>query len=56
MNGAREYWIADPEARTVEVFSPRSGHCEPRGFFGPGESVESPLLPGLSLPVLEIFA
>jgi Uma2 family endonuclease len=57
--GVPEYWIVDPELETVKVY--RRGED---GGFGlatelaaeRGERLESPLLPGLSLPLVELFA
>lgn len=55
--GALEYWLVDPDRRTVQVFR-RAG-----AGFGPaeilsaeaGEELVTPLLPGLVIPVREIF-
>lgn len=46
-NGVREYWIVDPEERTVEVV--------PQGYFEEADVVTSPLLDGLSLPARTLF-
>ena len=46
-HGVGEYWIADPDARTIEVLQ--------RGVYGAGDVLESPLLPGLRLAVGELF-
>jgi Uma2 family endonuclease len=55
--GVREYWIADPQRRAVRVFR-RSG----AGFVAPqefsaaaGDVLTTPLLPGLTIRVSEIF-
>lgn len=55
--GALEYWLVDPDQRTVQIFR-RAG-----SGFGPsevlstdaGEELITPLLPGLVLQVREIF-
>jgi Uma2 family endonuclease len=55
--GVEEYWLVDPERRTVRVLR-RDGPA-----FGPpvdlsaqaGDVLETPLLPGLEIPVGEIF-
>lgn len=55
-SGVREYWIVDPQERSVELFVLDSGSLVPKGFFKDTESVASPRLAGLSLRVDEIFA
>jgi Uma2 family endonuclease len=52
-NGVREYWIVDPEARSIEVFVVESGVCRPAGWFTPGTQLVSPTLPGLSIDIAE---
>lgn len=56
--GVAEYWIVDPELETVKVCRRGEG-----GGFDPaaelaaerGERLETPLLPGLSLPLVDLF-
>lgn len=68
-HGVAEYWIADPETMTVEVYSlrrnaqagrgiaPRRGmYYEVHGVFGPGSMVTSWLLRGFEALIDEIFA
>jgi Uma2 family endonuclease len=55
--GVAEYWIADPRARTVEVFGfsdDRTSYVE-IGRYAKEDEVISVLLPGLRVPVAEIF-
>lgn len=53
--GVQEYWIADPERRSVEVFASREGkfqlHQEAEGE----GTVQSVLLPGFSVDLASIF-
>ena len=53
--GVAGYWIVDPVAEVVEVY-----HLGAQGFelvtkSAKGGAVQTPLLPGLSLPVSSIF-
>ncbi len=55
-HGVREYWIVDPQARRVEVYT-----LTPKGLtlwqtFGPGQTLRSALLPEFTLPVDEVFS
>ena len=53
--GVRELWLVDPTVNTIEVFG-----LEPEGLvsiqvYGAGSQVQSPIIPGLSLPVGRVF-
>ncbi len=51
-----EYWIVDPDAETVEVLVwSESGYVRD-AVHGLSDRLSSPLLPGLDLPLREIFA
>ena len=57
--GVQEYWLVDPEAETVKVFRRHDGG----GYGRPlllsaleGDRLESPLLPGLEIPLVAVFA
>lgn len=55
--GALEYWLLDPAGETVQVFrrtTVGSGFSEIRGAEA-GDSLTTPLLPGLVIQVGEIF-
>lgn len=59
--GVNEYWIADPKTRTIEVYvltRLEDGEIEYvlLGSFGPGETVQSSLLPGIDLATQPMFA
>lgn len=55
-NGVREYWLADPEARSVEVLKFSGSHYVPEGYFEAEDRVTSSVLPGLSLAVSDVLA
>lgn len=54
--GIPEYWIVDPENRTITVLSLEGTEYFPRGVYGEGETAESVLLPGFSVSVSDCFA
>ena len=54
--GVREYWIADLEARLIEVLTASDNGFATAGVYGEGDTLLSPLLRGLRLDVSEIFA
>ena len=55
MFDVKEYWQADPIARAITVFRARNGTFEQVGVFGEGETIETPLLPGLVVDVSDVF-
>jgi Uma2 family endonuclease len=54
-NGVPEYWIADPESKSVEVFRLLASAYAPAGYFTPGTVASSPSLPGLRAPIDDLF-
>jgi len=53
--GVREYWIAELEKRTVEVLKLRGSKYTLHVLFEPGDSITSPVLAGLSIPLDPLF-
>ncbi len=52
--GVPEYWIIDPEKRTIELYSLRGYIYHMLGKYGVGESVRSKILAGFEVAVEEI--
>lgn len=53
--GVGEYWIADPEARTIEIYRPVGDTLALFATVGNDEEITSPLLPGFSCRAARIF-
>jgi Uma2 family endonuclease len=53
--GVREYWIVSWERRQVEVYRRANQTLELVGTWLEGDALESPLLPGFSYPLGELF-
>jgi Uma2 family endonuclease len=54
--GVREYWLAAPRTRSVEVYSlSEDGTYEMAGQYTPGETITSTVLSDLALPVDDLF-
>lgn len=51
--GVKEVWMIDPESREVEIWT---GPQLPEQELAADASITSPLLPGFSLPLSELFA
>ena len=54
--GVLEYWLIDTVAKNVQVLAAIMGEFETAGVYGEGDTLQSPLLPGLQLDVREAFA
>ncbi|HVB11329.1 MAG TPA: Uma2 family endonuclease [Bacillota bacterium] len=55
-HGVREYWIVDPDARSVDILTYGKDGLQLRRTEPSGATLASELLPGLALPVASIFA
>nr|WP_238829371.1 Uma2 family endonuclease [Leptospirillum ferrooxidans] len=53
--GVLEYWIVDPESQTLQVFRLVDGRYPAPLEYGKSDLLESPLFPGLSLALSEVF-
>jgi Uma2 family endonuclease len=49
--GGREFWIVDPNSRTMEAFA----LGKPSRVYGEGEEIAMSALPGAKFPVGELF-
>jgi Uma2 family endonuclease len=54
-HGVREFWLIDPEARTVEVLHLESGTYQLVGRRHPGECARSRLLKVFEVPVSQLL-
>lgn len=54
--GVLEFWVVLPQTQTVEVFRLPDDADQPARTLSAGETLATPLLPGLTLPLAEIFA
>ena len=55
-NGVGEYWIVDPEARSIRVMALEGSTYSIIGEYGAGDKLTSPTLKGLGLEVEGVFA
>lgn len=54
-HGVKEYWIVDPEEKTVEVFENQNRKFILVGTFGKDDKLTSKLLPGLTVDLSQVF-
>lgn len=52
-SGVREYWIADPEERALEVYE--FGRARRVRFLQEGQSFDPALFPGLTIKIADLF-
>jgi Uma2 family endonuclease len=53
--GVSEYWIIDPDTKTVLVLVLREGRYVEHGAFTPGERASSPTFEGIVVDVKDVF-
>jgi Uma2 family endonuclease len=53
--GVREYWIADPDVRGIEIYTLKGAGYVLAGAVSGDERVTSPLLPGLTFAAGSVF-
>ncbi|HYU32590.1 MAG TPA: Uma2 family endonuclease [Thermoanaerobaculia bacterium] len=53
--GVREYWLVDPKLQTVQVFRESEGSFVLFSELSGEDALTTPLLPGLAIPVSQIF-
>jgi Uma2 family endonuclease len=54
--GVKEYWILDPQMRTIEIYRRRARGLRLVATLTNADLVTTPLLPGFSCHVYEFFA
>lgn len=56
-HGVREYWLVDPQSKIIEVLKLGRRGYERAGLYSAkkGQALASPLLPGLAIPLRELF-
>ena len=54
-HGVKEYWIADPDARTIDVMLLKGGQYETVGKYGVQDTLTSLILEGFSVSLDRVF-
>lgn len=54
-NGVPEYWIVDGATRTIERLVLGGTGYAPGGYYGIDDTIATDLLPGLGLPLADVF-
>ena len=55
-HGLPELWLVDPDADTLQLFRLQENHQAPLKVFGANDTLTTPLLPGFSVGLSEVFA
>lgn len=53
--GVPEYWIGDLNAKTIRVLENVKGRWKEKGTFKPGDTIETPRMPGIVVAVSEVY-
>lgn len=53
--GVSEYWLVDPQERTIEIYILKEGAYELLGKYNPGEIAQSHILAGFQVAASDIF-
>ena len=54
-HGVKEYWIVDPDAKVIEVFTPGEKNWNLAEAYDTDGILTSPLLPGLQINLTDVF-
>ena len=54
-HGVKEYWMVDPEARTIKVLLRGEGGFGVAGIYGEGQALRSPTLAGFGVALEDVF-
>ncbi len=54
--GVREYWMVEPETRTVQVYTLDNGMMQPRAFYGPEDVAKVNVLDGCFIDLSKVFS
>lgn len=55
-HGVKEYWLVDPESQAIEVLTLGARGYRRAGLYKRGQTLESPIMVGLKIPLDEVFA
>lgn len=53
--GVRDFWLADPETKRIDVLTNFGDGFRQEAVFGLGTVLRSTLLPGLAISIAEVF-
>ena len=54
-SGVQEYWLVDPEGKSIEVLTLSQQGYQPAGRYESGQTLTSPLLPSLKIQLDQLF-